>query len=161
MRRGGLMKKSVSLPAYESPLKLRVPPCFSIGYMEPLPTAHTALSAAFYLLCTCSYWQWHYKLFGNCSQWRSKLLKTRMLLFSVGNGLWTPRDIGNRGDELLCDISNGTLNYRNIINDAMNFSVILKTGESTYKENGETQFSLWKSQHSTHIWLFWSATVSI
>jgi hypothetical protein len=34
-----------------------------------------------------------------------------MLLFSVG-------------DELLCDIGNGTLNYRDIINDAMNFSAI-------------------------------------
>jgi hypothetical protein len=35
------------------------------------------------------------------------------------------------GDELLCDIGNVTLNYRDIINDAMNFYVILKTGEST------------------------------
>jgi hypothetical protein len=34
-------EKSSSLPACESPLMLRVPPCFSIGYLEPLPTAHT------------------------------------------------------------------------------------------------------------------------
>ncbi len=46
-------------------------------------------------------------------------------------GLWMPRDIGHGGNELPHDIGNGTLNYRDIINDVMNFSAILKTGETT------------------------------
>jgi hypothetical protein len=53
--------------------------CWLFG--NKLPTAHTDLSAAFYLLHK-AVGNGAMNKFGNCSQWRTELLITRMLLFS-------------------------------------------------------------------------------
>ncbi len=57
-----------------------------------LPTAHTALSAAFYSLqiTVCNVAM---NKFSICSQWRREVFTIRMLFFSVGNG--AIRGIGN------------------------------------------------------------------
>ncbi len=56
--------------------------------------AHTALSAAFYLLHTAIDKSAMNK-FRICFQWRNEHFKPRMLLVSVGNGAINIRDIGD------------------------------------------------------------------